>query len=333
MGVNTGWKVNTYYHAIQGVTTDAGDDKIQGLVEWIKKNTNEKDVFVSEQYLSKIIMGLGERRVLANGDPGYMFMQGEGERAVAADMLLYSNGEVYTPSVRVRDQYPVENENPIIALLQNGYYSDILYFADGFWQVTAETGGNQFIVSPYHITQSNSSSPLSVTYQTPDIIFQRDVKIEDDGIRITFLATPTNPDVTLSSMKVNAWRPWDNYNLTDIKFDGASFSLIDGQINAKVVVTDPSQTDQYLSDTVYKQAGFECTFLPQNGSIKGEFYIPYPTSNQSGVQALTAKTAVQQYDVSYFAILNSDKDQIQFLDTNGDKKVYTNSLVTVFQVK
>jgi hypothetical protein len=331
IGVGTSERVNAFCHATRGIVEPAGDIDIGEMVEWVKANTGETDVFVAEQYLSKILMGLDQRRVLESGDTAFLFMQGEGERSTAADSLLHANQEVYSGSVRVRDQYPVQNQNPVISLWQDGYYRDILYFADGFWQVTVTKNGLDYVVSPYAITASDCPSPMCVTYSTPDVLFKRDVSVEENGVRVIFSAYPVSSGTALKSMKINGWRPWNNNDIKDIQFDGSSFTLIDGRIDAQVVVTNPVRTECYLADQVYHQTGFWCTFLPDKGDITAELFIPYEQSGQKQAQAGIAEELINKYGVSYFAVMNVARDQLLFLDKNGYQKVFSNSVVSIYR--
>jgi hypothetical protein len=334
IGIVTSWEINSFTRASAvGITSPKGDNDLQGLVDWVKNNTKEKDVFVAEQYLSKIIMGLGERRVLENDDPAYMFMQGESERAIAADSLLHSNYEVYNQLVRIRDQYPVQNFNPMIGLWQQGNYRDIIYFADAFWQATVDKGGNYYNVSPFNLKTSAQVEPLSVSYETPDVIFRRDLKIEEDGVRVIFSAEPRETNIKLSEMKVYGWRPWANNNLTNILFNGSRLILVDGQVDANIEVKNYDNLNYYLNDPLYKQSGFWATFKPKEGNITAEFFIQYKNPSKDTSMTSDAKDLFQKYGISYFAILNKAKDEILFLEADGHPKVYGNNLVSVYQVK
>ena len=361
IGISTSWKINGYTRAnAAGIVTQNGDKDIQGLVDWIKNNTKEKDTFAADQYLSKIIMGLGERRVLEDDNLGFLFMQGESERAIAADTLLHTNYEVMNSSVRVRDQYPVQDQNPVIALYNQGIYYDTIYFAEGFWQVTVSKNGNEYTISPYLVQTSTMINPLSVSYESYDVIFKREIKIEENGVRLVFSAEPRGTDVKLSDMKIYGWRPWTNNNLKNIQFDGSTLTLVDGQVNAQVIIKNSTKMDYYLADPVYKQAGFLATYEPEGGTITGELFVPYKNnsqntslflniekaikkyvqlfiphgnSNQNVPVNSNVKEIIQKYNVSYLAILNNVTSEVSFLDANGYKTVYKNALVTIYSTK
>jgi hypothetical protein len=331
IGIGTGWYANKFYRwSAVGAVTPWGDADIQLLVNWIKTYTGYKGVFVSENYLSKTIMGLDERRTLEAADLAYLFMQGERERAIAADSLLHSNYEIYHPSFRIRDQYPVQNHNPVIALWREGNYYDTIYFADNFWQATVEKDGSVYDVSPDDMRTATTTGLLSVIYETPDVVFRRDVKVEDGGLRVVFSAEPRQQDVTLLSMKVNGWRPLDNHNLTDILFDGSTLTLVDGQVDAQVIITNYAKIDYYLADPLYKQSGFCATFEAGGGCVIAELFIPCENTNQDAPLVSNAAEIIQKYGVSYFAVLNNAKEEVWFLETNGYRKVYENALVSVY---
>jgi hypothetical protein len=334
IGIGTSWYANKFYRwSTVGAITPLGDADIQPLVSWIKANTGDEDIFVSENYLSKTIMGLGERRTLEATDLAYLFMQGESERAIAADSLLHSNYEVYHPSFRIRDQYPVQNHNPIISLWREGKYYDIIYFADCFWQATVKKDGIIYDVSPDAMKTGVTDGLLSVTYETPDVLFRRAVKFEDEGIRMIFSAAPQQQDVTILSMKIHGWRPRDSYNLTDILFDGSTFTLIDGQENARIMVTNYDKVDYYLVDSVHDQAGFWTTFEAEVGQAVAEFFIPCNCTGQDDPLVLKAAEIIQKYDVSYLAVLNNAQEVSWFLQNNDYREAFGNDLVSVYTVR
>jgi Dolichyl-phosphate-mannose-protein mannosyltransferase len=334
IGIGTSWYANKFYRwSAVGAVTPWGDADIQLLVNWIKTYSGDKDIFVSENYLSKTIMGLSERRTLEGTDLAYLFMQGESERAIAADSLLHSNYEVYHPSFRIRDQYPVQNHNPVIALWWEGKYYDTIYFDDNFWQATVEKGGSVYDVSPDDTGTAATAGLMSVIYETPDVVFRRDVKIEDGGIKVIFSAEPRQQDVMLLSMTVDGWRPLDNNNLTDILFDGTTLTLVDGQVDARIMITDYAQVDYYLADPVYQQSGFWAAFEAEGDHVIAELFIPCENISQDAPLISNAAEIIQKYGVSYFAVLNNAKDEIWFLETNGYRKVYENTLVSVYSGK
>lgn len=334
IGVGTSWEINRFTRCSDvDITTAQCDSDIRETIDWIRTNTDEKDVFVAEHYLSKPIMGLGERRVLEAIHPAYLFMEGEIQRSIAADSLLNSNYEIHHPFFRIRDQYPIQNHNPVIGLWERGYYHDIIYFADEFLQVELIKGGKQYIDSPCAVKASKYEPSLSVTYFTPHVVFSRSVEIEEEGIRIIFSAEPRSQNITLVSMTIYGWRPWHNYNLKDIIFSQSGLTLVDGEIDAIIIPENYAQLDYYLADPIYKQAGFRATFEPKNNYIAGEFFIPYKYHAEDSPQFFEAEKLREEYGVSYFAVLNGAESQFWFLENNGYTMVYTNSSVSIYSAK
>lgn len=334
IGVRTSWEINRFTRCSSAeITTAQCDSDIRDMIDWIRTNTDEKDVFVAEHYLSKPIIGLGERRALEAFNPAYLFMEGEIQRSIAADSLLNSNYEINHPSFRTRDQYPLQNHNPVIGLWQGGYYYDIIYFSDEFFQVELTEGGKQYLESPCAAEASECESPLSVTYFTPHMILSRSIEVEEEGIRIIFSAEPRSQDTTLINMTIYGWRPQHNYNLKDIIFSQSGLTLVDGEIDAIIIPKNYAQLDYYLADPIYNQAGFRATFEPENNYITGEFFIPYKYRAEDSPQFFEAKKLIEEYGVSYFAVLNGTEGQFWFLDNNGYNMVYTNSSVSIFSVR
>ena len=360
-GLKTSWIINGYSRATSaGITAPLGDEDFQDLVDWIKQNTGKNDTFAAEQFLSKIIMGLGERRVLEDDDLGFLFMQGERARAIASDTLLHTNYEIANSNVRVRDQYPTQDQNPEISLYSEGNYYDAVYFADSLWQVTVTKNGNDYVVSPFNDKDSTYSAPLSVSYETPDVLFNRGVTIEKSGVDIKFSVSGRTPDVKLSDMVVFGWRPWTNNNLTDISYNGSAVTLIDGKINAKVLISNPAKVNCYLADPKYKQAGFQATFETNEGEITGEFFIPNVDSGQNNSPFIKMETTIlkytafltqrgntvqnaaitsnavgiiREYNVKYIAVLNNVTSEISFMAENGYRKVFSNELVSIYSTQ
>jgi len=332
IGVGTSWRINQFAHASAGETVAAvGDNDIQGMVDWIRANTGERDVFVAEQYLSKIIMGLGERRVLEAGDPAYMFMQGEAARAIAAGSLLHSNYELYHPSFRIRDQFPAQNHNPAIALWHQGSYRDVLYFADSFWNVNLTIGGVDHTMYPWDAESTSRDGLCSVSYVTSDVEFRREVFVEAGGVRLVYSIMPLRDDVVLNSMGVSGWRPWVNHNVSELRYDGHRLTFIDGEVDATVVVSGCSEFEYYLADPEYRQTGFRAEFAAVPDLLAGEFFIPAVVDGHDALQTSIADETMWSYGVSYFAVLNDAADEVWFLEHDGHKKVYGNALVSIYR--
>ena len=334
IGVRTSWEINRFTRCSSAdITTAQCDSDIRETIDWIRTNTDEKDVFVAEHYLSKPIIGLGERRALEAFHPAYLFMEGEIQRSIAADSLLNSNYEIHHPYFRIRDQYPIQNHNPVIGLWERGYYHDIIYFPDEFLQVELTEGGKQYLESPCAAETSECESPLSVTYFTPHVVLSRSVEIEEEGIRIIFSAEPRDQDITLISMTIYGWRPWHNHNLKDILLSQSGLTLVDGETDAIIIPENYAQLDHYLADPIYNQAGFKTTFEPENNYITGEFFIPYKYRAEDSPQFFEAEKLREEYGVSYFAVLNGTESQFWFLENNEYTMIYTNSSVSIYSAK
>lgn len=334
IGLRTSWEINRFTRCSSAeITTEQCDGDICRMIDWIKANTGETEVFVAEQYLSKPIIGLGERRALEAINPAYLFMEGEIERSLVADSLLNANYEINHPSFRVRDQYPLQNHNPVIGLWANGYYYDIIYFSDEFLQVEFTQGDQPYLESPATAGLSEGESPLSVSYATSGVVVSRSVEVEEEGLRIIFSAEPREEDVTLVDMTVYGWRPWHNYNLKDIVFSDSELTLVDDEINAQVILRDYAQLDYYLADPVYNQAGFKVTFEPEDNYITGEFFIPYRYLSEDSPQVFEAEELIEEYGVSYFVVLNGEERQTWFLGNNQYTIVYRNSSVIVYSAQ
>jgi len=333
IGVRTSWEINRFTRCSSAeITTAQCDRDIREMVDWVKANTDERDVFVAEQYLSKPIMGLGERRALEAINPAYLFMEGEIQRSLVADSLLNANYEINHPSFRVRDQYPLQNHNPIIGLWERGYYHDIVYFSDEFLQVELIQDGQTYLELA-RPELSECESPLFVSYFNPHVIIRRTVDIEEGGVRIIFSAEPRGQDVTLVSMTIYGWRPWHNHNLREIVFSESELILVDDDINARIIPQNYAQLDYYLADPIYGQAGFKATFEPENNYIIGEFFIPYRYLAEDSPQMFEAEKLIEAYGVSYLAVLNGAERQTWFLENNGYTIVYRNSSITIYSAR
>ncbi len=330
IGVRTSWEINRFTRCSSAeITTAQCDGDIKEMVDWVKANTDGNDVFVAEQYLSKPIIGLGERRALEAINPAYLFMEGEIERSIIADSLLNANYEINHPSFRIRDQYPLQNHNPIVGLWERGYYHDIIYFSDELLQVELIEDGYTFIESP-RAQLSELESPLSVSYFNPRVTISRTVEIEEGGVRVIFSAEPRGQDVTLVSMTVYGWRPWHNYNLREIIFSEPELILVDDDVNARITPQGYTQLDYYLADPIYEQAGFRATFEPENNHIIADFFIPYRYHAEGEPQIFEAERLIEEYGVAYFAVLNGDERQTWFLENNQYTIVYSNSSITIY---
>jgi hypothetical protein len=333
IGLRTSWEINRFTRCSSDeITTAQCDHDISQMVDWVKANTEETDVFVAEQYLSKPIMGLGERRALEDINPAYLFMEGEIERSTIADSLLNANYEINHPSFRVRDQYPLQNHNPVVGLWEHGYYHDIVYFSDQFLQVELVQDGYTFLESP-RPELSEYELPLSASYFNPRVTIRRTVKIEEGGVRLIFSAEPRGENVALVNMTVYGWRPWDNYNLRDIVFTEPELTLVDDDINARIILTGYTQLDYYLADPVYGRAGFKAVFEPQDNQITAEFFIPYRYHAEEAPQFLAAEELIKEYGVSYFAVLNDAEEQTWFLGNNQYTIIYRNSSITIYSAQ
>ncbi len=333
IGVRTSWEMNRLTRCSGAeISTVECDRDICEMIDWVEANTDEDDVFVAEHYLSKPIIGLGERRALESFHPAYLFMEGEIERSIAADSLLNANYEINHPSFRIRDQYPLQNHNPIIGLWERGYYHDIIYFSDEFLQVRSIKGG-RFYLESARPELSECKSPLSVDYLTQNVIVSRTVEIEEGGVRIIFSAQPREQDVTLVSMTIYGWRPEHNNNLREIVFSESELILVDDDVNARIIPRNYAQLDYYLADPLYGQAGFKATFEPQNNYIVAEFFIPYRYHAEGAPQIFEAEGLIEEYGVAYFAVLNGVERQTWFLENNGYTIVYTNSSITIYNAR
>jgi hypothetical protein len=256
-------------------------------------------------------------------------MEGEVERSIIADSLLNANYEINHPSFRIRDQYPLQNHNPIIGLWERGYYHDIIYFSDEFLQVELEQDGYIYLESP-RAQLAECESPLSVSYFNPRVTIRRTIEIEEGGVRVIFSAEPQGQDVTLMGMTVYGWRPWHNHNLREIAFSESELVLVDDDVNARIIPQNYAQLDYYLADPVYGQAGFRTTFEPENNTIIAEFFIPYRYHAEGEPQIFEAERLIEDYGVTYFAVLNDTERQTWFLENNEYTIIYTNSSITIY---
>jgi hypothetical protein len=332
IGLRTSWEINRFTRCSSTEITAAQcDGDTVEMIDWVKANTDEKDVFVAEQYLSKPIMGLGERRALEAINPAYLFMEGEIERSLVADSLLNANYEINHTSFRIRDQFPLQNHNPVVGLWEHGYYHDIIYFSDEFLQVELMQGGQSYLVTASP-ELGEYESPLSVSYFNPRVIISRTVQVEEGGVRIIFSAEPQQ-DATLASMTIYGWRPWHNYNLREIILSDSELILVDDDVNAHIILQNYAQLDYYLADPIYEQAGFKAVFEPENNNIMAAFFIPYRYHAEGEPQVFEAEDLIEEYDVAYFTVFNGEKRQTWFLENNEYTIVYTNPSITIYSAR
>ncbi len=331
IGVGTSWRINHYARVNAGqVGVQSTDADIQDMVDWIKMNTRETDVFVAELYLSKIVMGLGERRVLEATDPAYLFMQGESERAFAAETLLHANHEVSTPSLRVRDRYPVQNHNPVIALLYDGQYRDAIGFVDSLWRVTATMNGQTHTITPGDALVSGQDGELSVVYFTPSVVLQRQVLIEDTGIRVLFSAQSRTDELTITSMEVCGWRPAAARDVADIRIGGLPLLPGHGQAAGGIVLAPLPEAVPYVDMRAAEHSGFRASFDSAGESITAEFLIGRVDAQGDVLKTTQATELIDMYGVVYLAVFNSAIDETEFLASNGYERVFENATVSIY---
>jgi hypothetical protein len=201
----TPWEGNTVQSFYQ-VMTNPGYEAMQ----WVKQNTPQDSVFVSDALYGWWLSGFAERKTLSAVDPQYLTLEREFAPATVAKDLLDTDYVIDNGLIQIReDGGYVARHNPMFLADINWSYFPYPFFnfKNDETTITATQGGNvtaydltQLQVTDQHMTNTSDWAAIYVSKGNSLFTYTQIVTVYKglQFVNMTITLQPNAPDVTFS---------------------------------------------------------------------------------------------------------------------------------------
>jgi hypothetical protein len=211
LGAVTMGNINTYYN----VADIYGDASKLQVANFISSTTSPTAVIVAENTMARWLEGYGQRRVLLNLDPRFLFLSGELARDYAANEILFSDRGMRNGYAWVLDQAPYSQFSPLISLWIGGEYQQVAMLNDSAstvsW-VNTLTGknftmpiSNSTSTTAYWVANTTQKATIGATYHMGPVEVVREVSLSSSNGNVTFSfeANTTQRFVSITALTVS----------------------------------------------------------------------------------------------------------------------------------
>jgi hypothetical protein len=283
------------------------------VLQWIKENTDEKDVVVASYHLGRWVESFSGRRALMDIPLSTIMVEDEFYRSLSAHTLLsFNNYEIANGYFWIGDQSPLApTYAPLIYVSNQWGYDPILYLDDSFVRFRFERGGREWIEAPfkswlyrYSVEEWGRNMKVTLSYQTIALKINKTLEIARNTpyFKIRYDVAPV-AEARLNETHITFFLAWGRI-IKDFKATDNGFRLSTG-MGEITVAFDKKLT--YIEAGIYKEFNQHSVFVklplnPGGDSFTITFTNPNPTSQYPQNWSMSFTEALADFKPKYIVV-------------------------------
>ncbi|MEM0505891.1 MAG: hypothetical protein QXW58_01345 [Thermosphaera sp.] len=250
-----------YYDWLSTDMRRYGHEERLSILQWIKDNTRQEDVIVSEYHIGRWIEGYANRKTLLNIPISAITIRDEFYRSLLADAALTSVTQFANGYFKIDDTSPLAPTfTPLIHASTKYGYQPVIYLDESFIRFDITKEGRTWIEAPFNapliqkkLTAQNGFMKLETFYHTVSLKINMTVltNILNPILTIT-INVKTTDDTRLNSAEISLFPAW-GMTVDDFQPSNDAFTLKTGKASIRVTFDPQPLSIKLMKDPEFNQ--------------------------------------------------------------------------------